>query len=104
RADGGGVTADVASGRDRQFAAERAQVQEPAGGGGLLDDHDAMSRDLARAADLFVGILRARLEVGGARQYGRARGIQPEQIVVVGRAAERIGPIEVGAAGARELE
>ena len=73
------------------------QVQKARSGAGLLHDHDARAR--RAVAHLLVRIVVAVLDVRRARGDDGPGGVQAEQVVVVARAAERIGPEEVDGAG-----
>src|SRR5437016_2687266 len=75
-----------------QPAAIPAQVQKADSGPSLLENHYLITRFVCRAGHDFEGVLGAILHVGGGSQYLRALGIQHEQIVIVARTSQRIGP------------
>ena len=98
------VAEGVAGRRNRQRRA-RVQAQIAVRRAGVLDDDEAGAVVLvgARPADVLERILRAVLRAGRAGEDVVVR-VDQEQVVVVGRPVDRIGPLQAdeGAGGAPE--
>src|ERR1017187_2966930 len=83
------MTNGSSGGSDAQPAASGAQMQE-ARLARILDDDDALAGVLV--GNDFKRILSAGLAGSRTAQNGRTGGIEHEQIIVVGRGSQRIGP------------
>ena len=82
-------------GRLRERTAMCVQVKIPRFRSGVADDHQAGAGIIEEPRiDRFEGVVVAVLDVGRSRPDGAQRGIEKIQIVVVVRAAERIGPLQ----------
>ena len=88
---------------NRQHATKRSEVQEPIRRAVFLDNHDSLAGE-GCAAYLLVRILSAALNIRRARQHSGASVAQTEHVVVVGRSAQRIRPVEVRTVGTRHEE
>ena len=86
------VAPHVAGGRDIEPPAEGLEAQVAVRAGGLDDHREGVLHDGLRGEDLDR-VLRAVLHVRRARQHVSV-GVHQEQVVVVRRRPQRIGPLE----------
>ena len=95
------VAEDTAGRRDRQPFPRVGEPQIAVFGAGVLDDDEAGAHAVggAWASDRLDGILRAVLRIRRAGEHVVVR-VDQEQVVIVRRPADRIGPLQDDGAGA----